>query len=143
MRAAWYAKNGAARDVLVVGDLPTPEPGPGEVRVRLATSGVNPSDVKSRAGRPLAAERIVPHSDGGGTIDAVGAGVPVRRIGERVWIWNGQWQRPLGTAAEFIALPAGQAVPLSDATDFATAACLDLLKRLAVGPRSAVVALRL
>jgi NADPH2:quinone reductase len=126
MRAAWYTKNGPASDVLVVGEMPTPEPGPGEVRVRLATSGVNPSDVKSRAGRPPAAERIVPHSDGGGTIDAVGAGVPVRRIGERVWIWNGQWQRPLGTAAEYIALPAGQAVPMSDATDFATAACLGI-----------------
>ena len=80
-------------------------PGAGEVRVKLATSGVNPSDVKSRIGRPLGTERIVPHSDGAGTIDAVGDGVPSTRVGQRVWLWNGQWQRPMGTAAEYIVLP--------------------------------------
>lgn len=126
MRAAWYTKNGNARDVLVVGELPAPMPAPGEVRVRLATSGVNPSDVKSRHSRPLAAERVVPHSDGAGIIDAIGEGVSPDRIGERVWIWNGQWQRPLGTAAEYIALPAAQAVQLPDTTDFAAAACLGI-----------------
>jgi NADPH2:quinone reductase len=96
------------------------------VRVRLATSGVNPSDVKSRLGRPLGAERIVPHSDGAGTIDAVGADVPARRVGERVWIWNGQWQRPMGTAAEFIVVPDAQAVALPDAIDAAAGACLGI-----------------
>lgn len=126
MRATWYSKNGAARDVLVVGELPTPTPAPGEVRIKLATSGVNPSDVKSRSGRPLGSERIVPHSDGAGVIDAVGDGVRATRIGERVWIWNGQWQRPMGTAAEFIVLPEGQAVLLPDSTDFAAAACLGI-----------------
>ena len=126
MRAAWYTRNGAARDVLVVGELPTPSPGRGEVRVRLATSGVNPSDVKSRLGRPLGAERVVPHSDGAGTIDAVGADVPARRVGERVWIWNGQWQRPMGTAAEFIVVPDAQAVALPDAIDAAAGACLGI-----------------
>jgi NADPH2:quinone reductase len=126
MRAAWYTRNGAARDVLVVGDMGTPVPGPGEVRVKLATSGVNPSDVKSRVGRPLGAERIVPHSDGAGTIDAVGPGVDAARIGERVWVWNGQWQRPHGTAAEFIAVPQQQAVTLPDTTDFAAAACFGI-----------------
>ena len=126
MRATWYSKNGEARDVLVVGELPTPTPGAGEVRVRLATSGVNPSDVKSRSARPLGNERIVPHSDGAGVIDAVGEGVSPGRVGERVWIWNGQWQRPMGTAAEFIVLPQAQAVMLPESTDFAAAACLGI-----------------
>lgn len=126
MRAAWYAENGEARDVLVVGDLPMPVPAPGEVRVKLVTSGVNPSDVKSRRSRPLGAEHIVPHSDGAGVIDAVGDGVSPGRIGERVWIWNGQWQRPMGTAAEYIALPEAQAVRLPDTTGFAAAACLGI-----------------
>ena len=89
-------------------------PGPGEVRVKLATSGVNPSDVKSRLGttRKIAFPRVVPHSDGAGIIDEVGTGVPKSRIGERVWVWNGQWKRAFGTAAEFIVLPSSHAVPL-------------------------------
>lgn len=126
MRAAWYERNGAAREVLVVGELPTPEPGPGEVRVKLATSGVNPSDVKSRMTRPLSDPKIVPHSDGAGVIDRVGAGVPESRIGERVWVYNGQWQRPLGTAAEYIALAADKAVPLPADVDDAAAACFGI-----------------
>lgn len=126
MKAAWYEKNGAAREVLTVGEMPTPEPGPGEVRVRLHASGVNPSDVKSRRGRPMVGPRIIPHSDGAGVIDAVGEGVDAGRIGERVWVWNGQWKRPFGTAAEFIALPAQQAVRLSDGTGFAEAACFGI-----------------
>ena len=126
MRATWYSKNGEARDVLTVGDLPTPVPAAGEVRVKLATSGVNPSDVKSRSARPLGGERIVPHSDGAGVIDAVGEGVSPQRIGERVWVWNGQWQRSMGTAAEFIVLPEAQAVLLPGSTDFAAAACLGI-----------------
>lgn len=126
MKGAWYEKNGAARDVLVVGDMPVPEPGAGEVRVRLSVSGANPSDVKSRLRRPLAYPRIVPHSDGAGVIDAVGDGVPASRIGERVWLWNGQWKRAFGTAAEFIALPAEQAVPLDENTDFAAGACMGI-----------------
>lgn len=126
MRAAWYAKNGEARAVLMVGELPTPAPAPGEVRVKLATSGVNPSDVKSRSGRPLGGGRIVPHSDGAGIIDAVGEGVSPSRVGERVWIWNGQWQRPMGTAAEYIALPEQQAVLLPNSIDFAAGACLGI-----------------
>ena len=126
MRAAWYSKNGEARDVLVVGDLPTPAPGPGEGRIRIATSGVNPSDVKSRSTRPLGSERVVPHSDGAGVIDAVGDGVPPGRVGERVWVWNGQWQRPMGTAAEFIVLPQAQVVRLPESVDFAAAACFGI-----------------
>jgi NADPH2:quinone reductase len=126
MKAAWYEKNGEARDVLVVGNMETPKPAAGEVLVRLHTSGVNPSDVKSRKGRPLIAPRIVPHSDGAGTIDAVGDGVDEARIGERVWVWNGQWKRPFGTAAEYIALPQDQAVRLPAGIDFATGACLGI-----------------
>jgi NADPH2:quinone reductase len=126
MKATWYSRNGEARDVLQVGELPDPQPGPGEVRVRLATSGVNPSDVKSRRGRPLGSERVVPHSDGAGVVDAVGAGVSASRIGQRVWIWNGQWQRPMGTACEAIALPEAQAVELPGGTGFDAGACLGI-----------------
>lgn len=126
MKAAWYTQNGEAQDVMVVGELPTPSPQAGEVLVRLATSGVNPSDVKSRRARPVTDPLIVPHSDGAGVIEAVGAGLPATRVGERVWIWNGQWQRPLGTCAEYIALSAAQAVALPDGVDFAAGACMGI-----------------
>lgn len=129
MRAAYYEQQGAAHEVLRVGELPTPQPGPGEVRVRLRYSGVNPSDWKTRkggGGRKLVAPLIVPHSDGAGDIDAVGPGVPASRIGERVWIWNGQWQRAFGTAAEFIALPSAQAVPLPPSVSYQEGACLGI-----------------
>ena len=99
MRAAWYEKQGPASEVFQVGDLPTPEAGPGEVRVKLAFSGVNPSDSKRRTGfgsQVLGFPQIVPHSDGAGIIDQVGDGVPENRIGERVWIYCGQWQRAFG-----------------------------------------------
>jgi len=126
MKAAWYERNGAAKDVLVVGEMPTPEPDPGEVRVKMHTSGVNPSDVKSRRGRPLIGPRIIPHSDGAGQVEAVGKGVDHGRVGERVWLWNGQWKRPFGTAAEFCVLPSEQAVRLPPRTDDGAAACLGI-----------------
>jgi len=128
MRAAYYEGNGAAREALRVGEVDTPQAGPGEVRVKLATSGVNPSDVKSRQGmtRKIAYPRVIPQSDGAGTIDQVGDGVPKSRIGERVWIWNGQWKRAFGTAAEYIALPAAQAVKLPDTVSFEAGACLGI-----------------
>ncbi|MCV0395302.1 MAG: NADPH:quinone reductase [Rhizobiaceae bacterium] len=126
MKAVWYEKNGAAVEVLTVGDMPVPEPAPGEVRVRLHASGVNPSDVKSRRGRPMVGPRVIPHSDGAGIIEAVGEGIDQKRIGERVWVWNGQWKRPFGTAAEYIALPAAQAVGLPEGVDFAAAACFGI-----------------
>ena len=128
MQAVYYERNGAAREVLTVGEVQTPRPGPGEVRVKLAASGVNPSDVKSRQGstRKIAFPRVVPHSDGAGIIDDVGDGVPKSRIGERVWVWNGQWKRAFGTAAEFIALPAAQAAPLPDNVGFDAGACLGI-----------------
>ena len=128
MRAAYYEKNGPVRDVLQVGDMETPEPGPGEVRVKLTTSGVNPSDVKNRLGttRKIAFPRVIPQSDGAGEIDAVGDGVPPSRIGERVWTWNAQWKRPFGTAAEYVVLPEAQAVTLPNSVSFAAGACLGI-----------------
>jgi NADPH:quinone reductase len=130
MQAAFYTRQGPASEVFTVGEQPTPQPGPGEVRVRLRTSGVNPSDFKTRKGGPgrppLAWPLVIPHSDGAGTIDAVGAGVPEGRIGERVWIWNGQWNRPFGTAAQWIALPSAQAHSMPDSLGDAEAACLGI-----------------
>ncbi len=117
MRAAIYTSRGPAAEVLKIIDKPEPSPSAGEVRVRMAFSGVNPSDVKSRSGVAARAggfPEVTPHSDGAGVIDAVGAGIDASRIGQRVWIYNGQWERPYGTAAEFVILPAAQAVPLPD-----------------------------
>lgn len=126
MKAAWFERTGTAKDVLIVGELPTPDLNAGEVRVRLHSSGVNPSDVKARAGRPMIAPKIVPHSDGAGVIVEVGSGVSKERVGQRVWIWNGQWKRPFGTAAEQIALPQEQAVPLPENITFEEGACLGI-----------------
>ena len=129
MRAAFYTRQGAASEVIQFGEQPKPAPGPGEVLVRLHTSGVNPSDWKTRRGggnRPLFAPLIIPHSDGAGVIEAVGEGVPAARIGERVWTWNAQWKRACGTAAEYVALPSAQAVSLPDAVSFAEGACLGI-----------------
>lgn len=126
MKTALYTRNGSADAVLELHDKPQPEPQSGEVLVKLATSGVNPSDVKSRAGRPLAGDFVVPHSDGAGVIEAVGEGVDSSRIGERVWVWNGQWQRHYGTAAQYIALPEFQATKLDDEITFETAACFGI-----------------
>jgi NADPH2:quinone reductase len=128
MRAAYYESNGPAREVLRVADVETPQAGRGEVRVRLRTSGVNPSDVKSRAGltRKIAFPRVIPHSDGAGEIDAVGEGVSPARVGERVWVWNGQWRRPFGTAAEWIVLPSEQAVHLPANVTMDAGACLGI-----------------
>lgn len=128
MQAAFYDRNGPATDVLQVGDLPDPSPGPGEVRVRLQWSGVNPSDVKSRAGlrARMAFPRVIPHSDGMGVVDAVGDGVARDRIGEPVWVWNAAWGRPHGTAAQWVVLPAAQAVALPEGVPAETGACLGI-----------------
>ncbi|MVW78159.1 NADPH:quinone reductase [Bordetella sp. 02P26C-1] len=127
MQAAWYESNGAAQDVLRVGEKPTPDAGPGEVRIRVVYSGVNPSDVKSRAGsRPVRDPYIVPHSDGSGIVDQVGPGVDTHRVGDRVWVWNAQYNRPHGTAAQFITLPAEQAVSLPQNISFEAGACLGI-----------------
>jgi NADPH2:quinone reductase len=130
MRAATFSHTGPAREVLHVGEVPTPEPGPGEVRVRMATSGPNPSDVKRRgaapAGKPAEFPLVIPHSDGAGTIDAVGSGVPASRVGERVWTLNAQFKRAFGTAAEYCVLPSAFARHLPDNIDFAVGACLGI-----------------
>ena len=131
MQAISYTAFGPAADVLEIGDVATPTPQAGEVLVRLAFSGVNPSDVKARSGaRPGVTKppfpRIIPHSDGSGVIEAVGDGVPTERVGTRVWIWNGQWQRPFGTAATHICLPAPQAVAMPDAVSLESGADLGI-----------------
>jgi NADPH:quinone reductase len=128
MRAAYYEKNGPARDVLQLGEIETPRPGPGEVRVKLAVSGVNPSDVKGREGRTrkIAFPRVIPHSDGAGVIDMVGDGVAAARVGERVWTWNAQWKRAFGTCAEYVVLPAALAVSLPDHVTFEEGACFGI-----------------
>jgi NADPH2:quinone reductase len=129
VQAAFYCRQGPAPEVMQYGEQPLPEPAAGEVRVRLHASGVNPSDWKVRkggAGRSLIAPLIIPHSDGAGAIDAVGEGVPASRIGERVWIWNGQWKRPFGTAAQYIALPSFQAVALPADLGYPEGACLGI-----------------
>jgi NADPH:quinone reductase len=129
MLAVTYKRVGPADQVLSLTEIETPTAAAGEVRVRLATSGVNPSDVKTRAGvrsKTLPFPLIVPHSDGAGVIDQVGAGVDPARVGERVWVWNAAWGRPLGTAAEYVALPAQQAVTLPASIDFAVGACLGI-----------------
>jgi NADPH2:quinone reductase len=128
MKAAFYDRNGPADEVLQVAELPMPAPGPGEVLVRVKASGVNPSDVRSRAGlrAKMAYPRVIPQSDGAGVIEAIGAGVDPARVGERVWLWNGQWQRPFGTAADYIALPAFQASHLPDGVPYEAGACLGI-----------------
>lgn len=116
MRAARYDRYGPAADVLRVEEIERPEPGPGEVRVRLQVSGINPTDWKSRAGatpRPIDGFQI-PHHDGAGVIDMVGEGVDPARTGERVWIWLAASTRRWGTAAEWTVLPERQAARLPD-----------------------------
>lgn len=129
MKAALFRSTGAAREVLEVGELPAPSPAAGEVRVRVHASGVNPSDTYTRSGRtkrPWSYPFIVPHSDGAGVIDAVGEGVPRSRVGERVWIHNGQWMRQYGTAAEYICIGAELANRLPGSVSFAEGACLGI-----------------
>lgn len=129
MRAAWYETRGPARDVLVVGEMPDPEPGPGEVRIRLSWSGINPGDVKKRSGwqgSPMPYPRVVPHSDGAGTIDSVGAGVAQDRLGTSVWCYGAQSYRAFGTAADYVVVPEALAVPLRRPGLEEQAACLGI-----------------
>jgi NADPH2:quinone reductase len=129
MRAVFYDRQGPAAAVLQSGDLPRPEPGPGEVRVRLLASGVNPADCKRRDGRSYGMEfpRIVPNSDGAGVVDALGPeadGAPP--LGGRVWLYNAQRGRPFGTAAEFTCVPVDCLAPLPEDVPFAVGACLGI-----------------
>jgi NADPH:quinone reductase len=126
MKAAVYTTTGSARDVLRVDEVGRPEPGPGEVLVRVHASGVNPTDYKTRSGataRPVD-EFQIPHQDGAGVIEAVGAGVDQARVGEHVWVWLAAFGRRWGTAAEWTVVPSRQAVPLPDGMSFDLGASL-------------------
>jgi NADPH2:quinone reductase len=126
MKAAYIERTGPAREVLQVGEQPDPSPKAGEVLVRVHVSGVNPSDVKTRGGasdRPPFAEPVMIHNDGAGEIVAVGDGVDKARIGQRVWLHNTDWVKPLGTAAELVAVSADDAEPLLDGYGYDEGAC--------------------
>src|ERR1700683_536495 len=127
MKAVWYERVGAATDVLSFGEMPPPLAGPGEVRVRLEASGVNPADVARRAGSYRAMEfpRVIPNSDGAGIVDQVGDGVTRLQVGQRVWLFNGQRNgRAFGTAAEYISLAERLVTPLPDNVSFPAGATL-------------------
>jgi len=129
MKAAWYEKQGAARDVLVVGEMPDPTPGAGEVRIRIAASGINPGDIKKRDnafGYGMAYPRVIPHSDGAGHVDQLGAGISSEWMGRSVWCYGAQSYRPFGTAAEFTVLPADQIAPLPEGVSMEQGACLGI-----------------
>lgn len=129
MRAAWFETFGPANAVLQVGSLDTPSAGPGEVLVRMQASGVNPSDVKKRAGsfpNLLDGGFVIPNSDGAGIIEAVGDGIDRARIGERVWVYQAQFARRFGTAAEYVAIDSERAPLLPDNTSFTIGACLGI-----------------
>ena len=129
MRAAWFEQFGAAREVLQVGELDKPEAGPGEVLVRVATSAINPSDVKKRAGsfpNLLDNGLVIPNSDGAGVVEAVGDGIETSHVGERVWLYQAQYARRFGTAAEYLAIDARRAPPLPAAAGFDVGACLGI-----------------
>ena len=129
MRAAWFEIFGSAADVLILGRQPKPVPADGEVLVRLASSGVNPSDVKKRMGSAsdlLDGGLVIPHSDGAGVIEATGQGVSLDRVGERVWVYEAQYGRRLGSAAEYVALDSRRAVTLPGNTGFEVGACIGI-----------------
>ena len=129
MRAVWYDRQGAARDVLQFGEMAAAEPGPGEVRVRVTVSGVNPGDTKKRRGwlgSEMPFPRVIPHSDGAGVIESVGEGVDRSRVGERVWVFGAQSYRPFGTAAQMTVVPAQQAVELPVGVSDEVGACLGI-----------------
>lgn len=129
MKAALFKSFGTPSDVLQVGEFDKPQPGPGEVLVRMHASGVNPSDTKKREGafpNLLDNGPVIPNSDGAGVIEAVGMGVPHSRIGERVWIYQAQFARLHGTAAQYVSIDGARAVTLPDNTSFAVGACLGI-----------------
>ena len=129
MKAAWYEKQGAARDVLVIGAMDDPQPHAGEVRIRVSFSGVNPGDVKKREdafGVGMPYPRIIPHSDGSGTVDTVGEGVPREWIGRRVWCYGAQSYRPFGTAAQYTVVPLKQVAQLPEGVSLEEGACLGI-----------------
>jgi NADPH:quinone reductase len=129
MRAAWYEKQGPARDVLMVGEMLEPHPAAGEVRIRIAASGINPGDIKKREdafGYGMPYPRVIPHSDGAGRVDQIGEGVSSDWIGRSVWCYGAQSYRPFGTAAEWTTVPVDQAVPLPENVSADQGACLGI-----------------
>jgi NADPH:quinone reductase len=129
MKAAWYEKQGTARDVLIVGEMNDPQPRAGEVRIRIAFSGVNPGDVKKRedafaVGMPY--PRVIPHSDGSGTVDAVGEGVSREWVGRRVWCYGAQSYRPFGAAAKYTVVTLMQVAQLPEGVPLEQGACLGI-----------------
>ncbi|TDK60454.1 NADPH:quinone reductase [Sapientia aquatica] len=129
MKAAWFERFGSANDVIRMGEIDRPSVGHGEVLVRLYASGTNPSDTKKRAGAfpdLLAGGMIIPNSDGAGVIEAVGPGVMHSRIGERVWVYQAQYGRRFGTAAEYVAIDGKRAAPLPGNVDFSVGACMGI-----------------
>jgi NADPH:quinone reductase len=129
MKAAWYEKQGPAREVLVVGEMPDPIPAAGEVRIRISASGINPGDIKKREnafsyGMPY--PRVIPHSDGAGRVDQLGTGVPSEWIGRSVWCYGAQSYRPFGTAAEFTVVPVDQIAVLPESVPMEQGACLGI-----------------
>src|ERR1700745_2813059 len=129
MKAAWYERQGPAREVLIVGDMPDPAPGPREVRIRIAASGINPGDIKKREdafGIGMAYPRVIPHSDGAGRVDQLGAGVPSEWMGRSVWCYGAQSYRPFGPAAEFTVVPVNQVARLPESVSMEQGACLGI-----------------
>ena len=129
MRAAWYEKQGLAREVLTVGEMPDPRPAAGEVRIRIAASGINPGDIKKRQdsfGYGMPYPRVIPHSDGAGQVDQVGEGVSSEWVGRRVWCYGAQSYRPFGTAAEFTVVPVDHVAPLPENVSPEQGACLGI-----------------
>jgi NADPH2:quinone reductase len=129
MKAAWYEKQGPAREVLVVGEMPDPMPAAGEVRIRIAASGANPGDIKKREdafGYGMPYPRVIPHSDGAGRVDQLGAGVPSEWMGRSAWCYGAQSYRPFGTAAEFTVVPVDQVVPMPETVPMEQGACLGI-----------------
>ena len=129
MRAAWYEKQGPARGVLVLGEMPDPVPASGEVRIRISASGVNPGDIKKRQnafGYGMAYPRVIPHSDGAGHVDQLGIGVSSEWMSRSVWCHGAQSYRPFGTAAEFVVVPVEQIAPLPEKVSMEQGACLGI-----------------
>jgi NADPH:quinone reductase len=129
MKAAWYEKQGPAREVLVVGEMPDPIPAAGEVRLRIAASGINPGDIKKRQnafGYGMPYPRVIPHSDGAGRVDQLGAGVPSDWMGRSAWCYGAQSYRPFGTAAEFSVVPVDQVARLPESVPIEQGACLGI-----------------
>jgi NADPH:quinone reductase len=129
MLAAWYEKQGPAREVLSIGEMPDPLPAAGEVRIRIAASGINPGDIKKRQnafGYGMFYPRVIPHSDGAGHVDQIGNGVSSEWLGRQVWCYGAQSYRPFGTAAEFTVVPVEQVVPLPQNVSPDQGACLGI-----------------